>query len=107
MYTPTFRYQRTCDAIDPNAPSQEVGHWSAIMLHTSRVFIDPTQRVLFKIPMPPMVRATIIEYAHRVYLIIDLGSSQVNNHPRSFCTCADTTNLGYIIEYVRDGKMVE
>ena len=29
------------DIIPPNAPSQEVGHWSAIILHTARVFIAP------------------------------------------------------------------
>ena len=46
--------QRTCDIIAPNALSQEVGHWSAIILHTARVFIDPTLGVPFKISMPPM-----------------------------------------------------
>ena len=30
-----YRYQHTSDVIPPNAPSQEVGHWSAIILHTA------------------------------------------------------------------------
>ena len=62
-----YRYHHTCDVIPPpNAPSQEVGHWNAIILHTARVFIDPTPGVPFKISilsMSLMVRAAIIEYA--------------------------------------------
>ena len=58
-----YRYQRTCDAIPPNAPSQVVGHWSAIILHTAHVFITPTPGVPFKIPVPPTARPVIIEYS--------------------------------------------
>ena len=50
----------------PDAPSQEVGHWSRIILYMERIFVDPTRGVLFKIlttQIPPMVRAAITEYA--------------------------------------------
>ena len=50
------------DVIAPNAPGQEVGHGSAISLHTGYVFIYPTPGVPFKISMPPMIRAAIIKY---------------------------------------------
>ena len=66
-----YRYQRTCDVIVPNAPSQEVGHWSGPILHTACVFIDSTPGAPLKISMPPipsMVRAAIIEYAPYVSL---------------------------------------
>ena len=48
--------------------AQDVGHWNEIILHTGRVFVDPTWGVLdlFKIlttPMFPMVRTAIIAYA--------------------------------------------
>ena len=29
-----------CDVIAPDAPSQEVGHWSQIILHTAHVFVN-------------------------------------------------------------------
>ena len=31
MYT-HYRYQPICEVIAPNAPSQEVGHWSGMIL---------------------------------------------------------------------------
>ena len=40
-----------------------------IILHTVSVFVDPIRNVPFKVqtlPVPPMVRAGLIEYAHRV-----------------------------------------
>ena len=57
-----LRYQCTCDAITPDVPSQEVGHWCGISLHMAHVFVDPTPGVPFKIssplvpPIGPMVR---------------------------------------------------
>ena len=36
-------------------------------MHTARVFVDPTQGVLFKIlttPTPPIIPTAIIEYTH-------------------------------------------
>ena len=57
-----YRYQRTCDLIPSNAPSQD-GHWNAIILHTARVFIAPIPGVPFKIPVTQMIRLAIIEYA--------------------------------------------
>ena len=59
-------YQRIYDVIAHNAPSQEVGHWSVIILHTARVFITSITGILFKIPVPliplipPMIRPDII-----------------------------------------------
>ena len=47
-----YSHQHTCYVVAPDAPSEEVGHWSAITLHTTRVFIAPTPGVPFKIPMP-------------------------------------------------------
>ena len=70
MYTlTTGTNQCTRDIIPPNAPIQEVGYWSAIILHTAHVFIALTPGVPFKIlvppmpPMTPMIRPAIIEYA--------------------------------------------
>ena len=48
-----YRYQRTCDFIAPNAPSQELGYWSAIILHMAHVFNAPTPGVPLKITVPP------------------------------------------------------
>ena len=45
-----YRYQRTCDAIAPGVPSQEVGHWNGIILHTAYVSVDPARGVVFKNP---------------------------------------------------------
>ena len=64
MLSKLYRYHSTCDVIPPNAPSQAVGHWNAIILHMARVLTDLTPGVPFKIPMPVMPRAAIIEYAH-------------------------------------------
>ena len=36
-----------CYTIAPDAPSQEVGYWSEIILHTAQVFVDSTPGVLF------------------------------------------------------------
>ena len=59
-----YRYQRTCDVIAPNAPSQEVGHWSAIILHTVQAFIALTPAVLVKISAPNLpLRPAIIDNA--------------------------------------------
>ena len=66
IYTPTTG-SRAHDAIAPDGPSQEVGHWSEIILHTARVFIDPTAVLYLKscppLSVPLMVPAAIIEYA--------------------------------------------
>ena len=59
-----YKYWRICDVIPPNVPSQEVGHWSVVILHMARVFIAPTPGVPFKISMPPTIQPAKIEYAH-------------------------------------------
>ena len=41
-------------SIPPNAPNQEVGHWTTIILWMGRVFNDPTLGATFKILMPSM-----------------------------------------------------
>ena len=64
-----YRYQRTSDVIPPDAPSQEVGHWSAIILHTARVFIALNPGVPLKITVPPITpkgRPAIIDEALRL-----------------------------------------
>ena len=64
-----YRYHHTCHVILLKAPSQELGHWSAIIWQTARVFIALTPGVPFKIPvppMPPMIRPAIIEYARGI-----------------------------------------
>ena len=57
-----YRYQHTCDVIPPD----EVEDWSAIILHTVRLFIASTLAVPLKIlvvPITPKVRPAIIYYA--------------------------------------------
>ena len=41
-----YRYQHKCDVNAPDAPSQDVEHWSKIILHMARVFVDLTRVVL-------------------------------------------------------------
>ena len=52
---------------------QEMVHLGAIILHMANVFIDPTPGVPFRISIPPMVRAAIIEYAPGVHVVMVSG----------------------------------
>ena len=42
-----YRFQHECDVIGSDAPSQDVGHWSRIILHTAHVFLGIPQGVFY------------------------------------------------------------
>ena len=68
---------------------QEVGNWSAIILHTPRVFIAPTPGVPFKILVPPMIRPAIIEYALCDQKACDLLETKAKQQKRAAKMVAD------------------
>ena len=68
-------YQHKCDVIAPNASSQDVGHWSRIIMRMALVVLG-----LFEI-MIRMALAVIIDTGLSVTLFMLLCSVEVNKHP--------------------------